>query len=173
MRTPAAAPLADPLPDRGIAPELTNTVWLNSDKPLRLADLRGEVVLLDFWTVNCSNCEHTIPYLRDLYTRLNGKGVQIISIHFPEFGYERELQTVADYAKQWAVKYPIAIDNDAATWTAYEMHAWPAFELVDKFGHRRFRLIGEGGNQSIEAAIQSLLAEPYSGPIKSAPLSYF
>jgi len=173
MRSPDAAPLADSLPDRGVAPELSNTIWLNSAKPLRLADLRGQVVLLDFWTVNCYNCEHTIPYLRDLYSRLNGKGVQIISVHFPEFGYERELQTVADYAKQWDVQYPIAIDNDGATWNAYEMHAWPAFEIVDKFGHRRYRLIGEGGDQALEAAIQSLLAEPYSGPNHPTALRYF
>ncbi|MHB8629073.1 MAG: redoxin domain-containing protein [Aggregatilineales bacterium] len=152
------------LPDRGIAPELTNTVWLNSDHPLHLADLRGQVVLLDFWTVNCINCEHTIPYLKDLYTRLNGQGVQIIGIHFPEFGYERELNTVSQYMQQWGIQYPVAIDNDAATWNAYEMHAWPSFELIDKYGHRRFRWIGEGGERPIEGAIQELLAEPYSGP---------
>ena len=167
------APRADPLPDRGLAPELTNTIWLNSAAPLRLADLRGQVVLLDFWTVNCFNCEHTIPYVRDLYARLNGKGVQVISVHFPEFGYEREPQTVSDYARQWQVRYPIAIDNDGATWNAYEMHAWPAFELIDKNGHRRYRLIGEGGDKALEAAIQSLLAEPYSAPVTATPFSYF
>ena len=157
---------ADPvLPDRGLAPELTNTTWLNSPQPLRLAELRGQVVLLDFWTIDCYNCEHTIPYLRDIYKRLSGKGLQIISIHYPEFGYERDLSTVQAYAKQWDIRYPIAIDNDAATWSAYEMHAWPAFEIVDKNGHRRFRSIGEGGYQAIDAAIQALLAESYSGPL--------
>jgi len=173
MYAASLAAVTDSLPDRGVAPELTNTVWLNTPKPLRLADLRGQVVVLDFWTVNCYNCEHTIPYLRDLYARLNGKGVQIIGVHFPEFGYERELQTVTDYAKQWAIQYPIAIDNDAVTWNAYEMHAWPAFEIVDKFGHRRFRLIGEGGDQAIEAAVQSLLAEPYTMPKQPDTLSFF
>ncbi len=145
VHVPQAAPLANDLPDRGPAPELTNSTWLNTTQPLRLADLRGQVVLLDFWTVNCINCEHTIPYLRDLYARLNGKGVQVVSIHFPEFGYEREPQTVADYAKQWQVKYPIAIDNDATTWNAYEMHAWPAFEIIDKYGPRaHFNLLQKG-----------------------------
>jgi thiol-disulfide isomerase/thioredoxin len=152
------------LPDRGLAPELTNTVWLNSDHPLRLADLRGQVVLLDFWTVNCINCEHTMPYLKDLYTRLNGQGVQIIGIHFPEFGYERELNTVSQYMQQWGLHYPVAIDNDGVTWNAYEMHAWPAFELIDKYGHQRLRRIGEGNDIIIESAIQELLAEPYTSP---------
>lgn len=159
-----APQLGPAVPDRGIAPELTDAVWLNTDHPLRLADLRGQVVVLDFWTINCFNCEHTIPYLKDLYTRLNGQGVQIISIHFPEFGYERELSTVSQYLSQWGIQYPVAIDNDGATWNAYEMHAWPAFELIDKYGHRRFRWIGEGGDQTIEDAIQELLAEPYNGP---------
>ena len=105
--------------------------------------------------------------------KLNGKGVQIVGIHFPEFGYERELQTVADYAKQWQIQYPIAMDNDAITWNAYEMHAWPAFELIDKYGHRRFRVIGEGGDHALEAAIQMLLADPYTGPHKMPATSYF
>jgi len=153
----AAAP---DLTDRGPAPELTDTVWINSDKPVRLADLRGQVVLLDFWTVDCINCFHTQPYLRDLYARLNGKGVQIVGIHFPEFSYEADVSYVRDYMTKNNLQYPVAIDNDGASWNAYEMHAWPAVELIDKNGHRRFRQIGEGNYDRIDAAITALLAEP-------------
>ena len=151
------------LDDNGVAPELTNTVWINSDKPLYLADFRGQVVLLDFWTVDCINCFHTQPYLRDVYTRLNGKGLQIIGIHFPEFSYEHDLSYVRDYMTQNKLLYPVAIDNDGATWNAYDMHAWPALELIDKNGHRRFRQVGEGNYDRIEAAITELLNEP--GPV--------
>jgi len=149
------------LPDRGPGPELKNTVWLNTERPIHLADLRGQVVLLDFWTINCINCEHTIPYLKDLYARLNGQGVQIIGIHFPEFADETDPSTVRQYMQQWGIQYPVAIDNDAVTWNAYEMHAWPAFEVIDKNGERRLRWIGEGGDKTLEATIQALLAEPY------------
>lgn len=164
-----AAQAGPDLPNRGPAPELTNTVWLNSDHPLHLGDLRGQVVLLDFWTVNCFNCEHTIPYLKDLYTRLNGKGVQIIGVHFPEFGSERDPNTVSQYMQQWGIQFPVAIDNDGATWNAYEMHAWPAFEVIDKYGQRRLRWIGEGGDKTIEAAIEALLSEPYRPPPTETP----
>jgi thiol-disulfide isomerase/thioredoxin len=157
----AASPSPD-LPDNGAAPELTNTVWLNADHPLRLSDYRGQVIVLDFWTVNCSNCYHTLPYLKGVYTRLNGRGLQVISIHFPEFSYEADVNYVSDYLKQNDIRYPVAIDNDGATWNAYEMHAWPALELIDKNGHRRFRIIGEKHYDTIEAAIQELLAEPDS-----------
>ncbi len=164
IRSAAAQPSAADLPDRGLAPELTNTVWLNAEKPLRLADFRGQVIMLEFWTINCINCFHTQPYLRDIYARLNGKGIQVISVHYPEFSYEQDANTVNAYLKENGIHYPVAIDNDGASWNAYEMHAWPALELIDKNGHRRFRLIGEGGDTAIEAAIQSLLAEPGPTP---------
>ncbi len=136
------------LPDRGPAPEIRNLVWLNTDKPLHLADLRGQVVILDFWTVDCINCYHTLPYLRDMYTRLNGKGVQLIGIHYPEFNYQHDLQVVKDYMKAQAITYPVAIDNDAETWNAYHIAWWPAFELIDKNGHLRSLQVGEGHDAS-------------------------
>jgi len=156
------------LEDRGVAPELTNTVWINAGQPLRLADLRGQVVLLDFWTVDCINCYHTQPYLRAVYNKFNGKGVQIIGIHFPEFPYERDAAYVQDYMARNGLKYPVAIDNDGASWYAYEMHAYPALELIDKNGYRQFRLIGEGDYNRITAAITALLAEPYSAATPAA-----
>jgi thiol-disulfide isomerase/thioredoxin len=148
------------LPYRGVAPELTDNTWLNAAKPIRLKDFRGKVVLLHFWTFGCYNCRNTLPFIKDVDARLSPKGVQVIGIHFPEFSYEREVANVKDFMRQNHIDYPVAIDNDGAAWNAYEMHAWPAIELIDKNGNRRFRQIGEGGYERIEAAINMLLAEP-------------
>jgi len=147
------------LPDRGVAPELTNTTWLNTEKPLRLADLNGKVVLLHFWTFGCYNCKNTLPFIKDMYAKYHEKGLIIIGVHFPEFSYERDVKNVQAFVTKNELLYPIAIDNEGASWNAYEMHAWPAWELVDATGHRRFRTIGEGNYEGTEAAIQSLLAD--------------
>jgi thiol-disulfide isomerase/thioredoxin len=148
------------LQDQGAAPELTNNIWINSDKPLRLADLRGKVVLLDFWTFGCINCQHTLPYLKEAYAKYKGQGVEFIGIHYPEFSYERDVNNVRDAVQREAIAFPVAIDNDGAAWNAYQMHAWPAFVIVDKFGRMRFRQIGEGRYDAISAALDTLLAEP-------------
>lgn len=158
----------DLLQDRGEAPELTNTNWLNTEKPVHLADLRGKVVLLDFWTFGCINCYHTLPYIKDVYARLADKGVQVIGIHFPETGYEHNVDNVKAFVQKEDIQYPIAIDNDGASWNAYEMHAWPAVEIIDKNGHRRFRQLGEGNYQRIEQALSELLAEPYEPILKKS-----
>jgi len=161
--TSRAAVVSSPnqeLKDMGAAPELSNTVWLNTDKPLHLADFRGQVVLLDFWTVDCINCYHTQPYLCDAYARLNGKGVQIIGIHYPETSWEHDVTYVKTYMQKNDLRFPSAIDNDGATWGAYQMGAWPGFVLVDKNGHRRALIYGEGNDSLIESAIKELLAEP-------------
>src|SRR5689334_3358705 len=93
--------------DRGIAPELTNTIWINSDKPLRLADLRGQVVLLEFWTFDCINCYHTLPYMKDAYAKYQNQGVQFIGVHYPEFDYERDLNNVKDFIAKEGITYPV------------------------------------------------------------------
>lgn len=162
-----ADPGLDPerLQDQGEAPELTNDTWINSDKPLRLADLRGKVVLLDFWTFGCINCQHTIPYLNGAYAKYKDKGVEFIGIHYPEFNYERDLNNVRDAVQRDSITFPVAIDNDGVAWSAYLMHAWPAFVIVDKFGRMRFRQIGEGRYDDISAALDALLAEP--GPTEA------
>jgi len=146
--------------DRGIAPELTNTVWINSDKPLRLADLRGHVVLLEFWTFDCINCYHTLPYMKEAYSKYKDQGVQFIGVHYPEFDYERDLNNVKDFIAKEGITYPVTTDNDGAAWNAYEMHAWPAFIVVDKNGHMRYRQIGEGGYDTISQVLDALIAEP-------------
>ena len=149
------------LQDFGPAPELQNTVWLNTSGPLRLADLRGQVVLLDMWTFDCINCQHVIPSLRAWYDTYHSQGLQIIGNHYPEFSYEADLGNLKDALAKLDVRYPVAQDNHGQTWIAYNTRAWPTLFLIDKHGHIRYEYIGEGAYGVTETAIQSLLAESY------------
>lgn len=150
------------LPDLGPAPELTNTTWLNVDSPLRLANLRGKVVLLDMWTFDCINCQHVLPALKGWHAQYADKGLVIIGNHYPEFSYEANLDNLKDAVAKNDIRYPVAQDNDGATWTAYKNQYWPTMYLIDKNGHIRYIHIGEGGYDETEAAIQALLNEPIS-----------
>lgn len=160
---PVATPeeIAVKLDNYGPAPELTNEVWLNTDEPLRLAELRGKVVLLEMWTFGCINCKHVIPSLRDWYEKYEPEGLVVIGNHYPEFDYEKELDLLKQAVNQLEVKYPVAQDNDGKTWRAYDNRYWPTLYLIDKRGDIRYKHIGEGRYTVTEAAIQALLAEPY------------
>lgn len=159
--TPEQAQLLDSLPSQGAAPELNNQVWLNS-KPLKLANLRGKVVMVEFWTFACINCQHVTPSLNALYNKYADKGFVIIGVHSPEFAYEKELKNVQAAIGEAKIQYPVAIDNDYATWNAYGNHYWPARYLVDKAGNIRLLQIGEGGYAQTDATIAALLAETTS-----------
>jgi thiol-disulfide isomerase/thioredoxin len=149
------------LADRGLAPELTNQTWLNTPTPLRLADLRGKVVLLEMWTYDCINCRNTIPQLNAWYKTYAGQGLVIIGNHYPEFPYEADLANLNKAVAALGIEYPVAQDNEGATWKAYNNNYWPEIYLIDKFGHIRYIHIGEGAYSLTEAAFQELLAEPY------------
>ncbi|MFN8450485.1 MAG: redoxin domain-containing protein [Anaerolineae bacterium] len=152
------------LPRRGSAPELRSLTWLNTDTPLRLEGLRGKVVLLEFWTFDCINCIHTLPYVEAWHQSYHDQGLAVIGIHFPEFGYERNLDNVFAATQRLNVTYPVGIDNDGATWDAYGQRYWPTMYLIDKQGAIRYTRIGEGAYDQTERAIQTLLAEPYAPP---------
>src|SRR5258708_381464 len=94
--------------DRGLATELMNDQWLNTAKPMRLADLRGQVVVLDFWRFECSECITSLPYMRSAYSRYQGQGVQFVSIHTPETGDESNINNVQAFIKQAGIAYPVA-----------------------------------------------------------------
>ncbi len=162
---PSAQPTPVPvaLKDLGPAPELDNQVWLNTDQPLRLEGLRGKVVLLDMWTFGCINCRHVIPSLRGWYQSYSDKGLVVIGNHYPEFGYEADLDNLKRALVDLDVPYPVAQDNQGDTWRAYKNQYWPALYLIDKQGHIRYRHIGEGAYAETEAAIQALLSESYPG----------
>ena len=152
------------LPDLGQAPELSNSVWLNSDVPLRLADLRGKVVALEMWTFGCINCQHVIPSLKEWHSKYKDQGLMVIGNHYPEFDHEAELENLKQAVKKYEIDYAVAQDNDGVTWQAYEIHYWPALYLIDKRGHIRYVHIGEGAYDKTEAAIQALLNEPLESP---------
>lgn len=157
----AIAPVRAALPDYGAAAEITNEVWLNTAGPLRLAELRGKVVLLNFWTFGCYNCKNVLPYIRQWYDAYTDKGLMVIGVHFPEFSYEADLNNLKDAIKRLHVVWAVAQDNDGVTWRAYRQRYWPTIYLIDKQGHIRYQRIGEGAYQQTESAIQALLGETY------------
>jgi thiol-disulfide isomerase/thioredoxin len=157
------------LPDYGPAPEIQSVAWVNSDQPLRLTNLRGKVVLVEFWTFGCINCIHTLPYIEDWYQKYNTEGLQVIGVHFPEFSYEHDIQNIAEAAVRLKVSYPIGMDNGGATWNAYDQHYWPTMYLVDKQGHVRYVHIGEGAYDLTERNIQDLLNETFTEDATAMP----
>jgi thiol-disulfide isomerase/thioredoxin len=160
---PPAAPTAPaaPLPDLGPAPELHNTVWLNTDGPLRLEDLRGKVVGLEMWTFGCINCQHVMPSLKQWHAAYKDQGFVLIGNHYPEFEYESKLDNLKDAIAREGIEYAVAQDNQGGTWRAYHNRYWPALYLIDKRGHIRYVHIGEGAYAETEQNIQALLAEAY------------
>ncbi len=141
------------------APELEPTDWLNS-QPFRLADLRGRVVLVEFWTFDCINCRNVMPALLQWQQLYATRGLVIVGVHTPEFRHEREINNVQAAVRELGIQYPVALDNDFSTWRAYRNRYWPAFYLVDKRGVIRYTHVGEGSYEQTRRAIEALLAEP-------------
>lgn len=141
------------------APELIpGGAWFNSD-PLTLKQLKGKVVIVDFWTYSCINCQRTMPYLKKWWETYNDKGLVIIGVHSPEFEFEKSEKNVAQAIKDFKLPYPIVQDNDFATWRAYNNRYWPAKYLIDKEGYIRYTHFGEGAYDETEKVIQELLKE--------------
>ncbi len=150
------------LPKLGRAPDFTgNDSWLNTPggRPLSLAELRGKVVLVDFWTYTCINCLRTLPALRAWYQRYADDGLEIVGVHTPEFAFERERDNVERAVRANGLRYPIAQDNSYATWRAWGNQYWPAKYLIDARGQVRYTHFGEGAYGKTEDAIRALLAE--------------
>ena len=147
------------LSDYGPAPEFREIQeWLNSP-PLTLAGLRGKVVVLDFWTYSCVNCLRTLPYIRRWYSTYRDKGLVIVGVHTPEFSFERVPGNVRRAVSSLGVDYPVALDNDYATWNAWGNRYWPAKYFIDRRGNLRFFHFGEGEYERSESVIRTLLAE--------------
>jgi thiol-disulfide isomerase/thioredoxin len=138
------------------------TGWLNSP-PLTAADLRGRVVLVNFWTYTCINWLRTLPYVRAWADRYTDHGLTVIGVHTPEFDFEHDLANVRREVKALGVDYPVATDNDYGIWTAFDNHYWPAFYFVDAQGQIRHHRFGEGDYQMSEMILQQLLTEAGSG----------
>jgi len=154
----ARAGAAEVLRDYGAAPEFTGLGnWFNSP-PLTLQGLRGKVVLVDFWTFGCVNCANTLPHVVRWYDAYRNEGLVVVGIHTPEFAHEKVAANVQTALGRFDIRFPVAQDNDFATWKAYRNQYWPAFYLVDRSGQVRRQHFGEGEYAQTEQAIKLLLA---------------
>lgn len=144
----------------GPAPEFAGiTKWLNTDKnsPVKITDLKGKVVLVDFWTYSCINCVRTFPYITQWYEKYKDQGLEIIGVHTPEFAFEKVTGNVENAIKTHKINYPVAQDNNYKTWSAYHNQFWPANYLIDKDGNIVYTHFGEGNYDITEKAIRTLL----------------
>ncbi len=169
-KTVPAAPTAvrKPLPSQDkskkyeLAKEITTPDgFINTDgKPVTIDQYIGKkVILVDFWTYSCINCQRTTPYLNAWYEKYENKGFVIIGVHTPEFEFEKVYQNVLEATKRLGIKYPVVLDNDYSTWNAYQNRFWPRKYLIDIDGYIVYDHIGEGGYEETEREIQKLLAE--------------
>lgn len=141
------------------APEFQDvTSYINSNGT-KLSDLKGKVVLVDFWTYSCINCIRTLPYLVDWNQKYSDKGLVIVGIHSPEFEFEKNVDNVKQAVTRFGIEYPVLLDNDKGTWNAFQNSYWPRKYLIDSEGYIRYDHIGEGGYVETENAIRNLLAE--------------
>ena len=148
-----------PLSLRGpIAPEIVSDTWLNS-APLAAGDLRGKVVVVEFWTFDCINCRNTIPQVRNWYNKYHDQGLVVIGVHSPEFSFEQQVAGVKNAIQDLSIPYAVALDNDFKTWNAYHVWAWPTVFIIDKQGAIRFTHVGEGAYAVAEQTIADLLKE--------------
>ena len=147
------------------APALPETGWLNTsgNKPLRLQELRGKVVLVEFWTFACYNCKNVLPHVKRWHERYQKQGLVVIGVHTPELSFERSEQNVRKAMQEQGITFPVVLDNDFATWKRYDNHYWPAIYLIDSKGQIVYLAIGEGNYERTETRIQQLLQEANSG----------
>ncbi len=140
------------------APEIPNDTWLNGN-PTSFAELKGKVVMVEFWTFGCYNCRNVEPHVKAWHKKYKDQGFVVIGVHSPEFSYEQDVEKVKKYLRDHGIDYAVPIDNEFATWNRYGNRYWPAMHLVDKKGVIRSVQIGEGRYQETEKLIQNLLAE--------------
>lgn len=141
------------------APELIlGGEWINSE-PLKISELKGKVVMVDFWTYTCINCIRTLPYIQKWHEKYKDKGLVIIGVHTPEFEFEKDANNVKNAIKDFGLTYPIMQDNNYATWKAYQNRYWPAKYLIDKNGQVVYTHFGEGDYDETEAVIQKYLQD--------------
>ncbi|HKJ23683.1 MAG TPA: redoxin domain-containing protein [Myxococcota bacterium] len=153
---PAAA--ARPSPPRD-APEIHADAWINGE-PGTMADLRGRVVLVEFFTFACGNCQNVEPHLKRWHARYADQGLVTVAVHTPELAFERDVAKLRAYVTEHGIEYPVAVDGGYTTWRRFRNWAWPTIYLVGKQGRIRHVRVGEGGYDETEATIRALLAEP-------------
>jgi thiol-disulfide isomerase/thioredoxin len=162
--TPPSIVGSSPLP--GLA---GGTAWINSP-PLTQKQLRGKVVLVDFWDYSCINCIHSVPYVRSWAEKYKDAGLVVIGVHTPEFEVEKQQANVEKAVKKFNLSYPVVLDNNMAIWNAFHNEYWPALYFIDGRGRVRFEHFGEGEYQESERWIEQLLREA-NGKVMPASLS--
>ena len=141
------------------APEIISSTWINSE-PLKMEDLRGKVVMVEFWTFGCWNCRNIEPYVKAWHQKYAKDGLVVIAVHSPEFSYEKEIDKVKTYVQENNIPYAVPIDNEFRNWRQYHNRYWPTLYVIDKKGTIQYTRIGEGAYEQTEETIQRLLAEP-------------
>jgi thiol-disulfide isomerase/thioredoxin len=140
-----------------MAPEFTGIdAWLNGP-PQSLRNLRGKVVLVEFWTYSCINCVRVMPHVKQWHARYRDQGLVVIGVHTPEYGFEKKLDNVRAAVQRFGITYPVAQDNAYETWNAYGNRYWPAMYLIDQEGRIVYQHFGEGQYEETEARIRALL----------------
>jgi thiol-disulfide isomerase/thioredoxin len=147
----ALPPAGNPLPEfQGIS------TWLNSS-PLSVSDLKGSVVLVQFWTFACINCQRTLPYVVQWHRQYAAQGLKVVGIHTPEFAFERDVNNIKRALQQHQISYPVPVDTEYKTWNAYGNNYWPHLYLADRQGRLRYDHVGEGAYDETEQTIRQLL----------------
>lgn len=142
------------------AQEITTPTHYINTEPFLLKDYIGKkVILVEFWTYSCINCQHVVPHIEELHQRYKDQGLLIVGIHTPEFPFEHKIENVEQAVKDQGITYPVVMDNDYSTWRAYKNNYWPRLYLIDKDGYIRFNHIGEGAYDITENHIKDLLEE--------------
>ncbi|MEK6823279.1 MAG: redoxin domain-containing protein, partial [Nanoarchaeota archaeon] len=155
-----------------MAPELSGIVgYINAEEGLKIADFRGKVVLIDFWTYSCINCLRTLPFLKEWHRKYADEGLVIIGVHTPEFEFEKEYDNVKSFMMKNGIEYRVVQDNDYATWRAFKNRFWPRKYLIDADGFIRYDHIGEGAYDETEEKIQELLEEAGMTNMTRVPLA--
>lgn len=152
------------------APAFPPVEWLNAESAPTLAGLRGHPVLIEFWDFTCINCLRTLPYLRDWTDRYHPAGLRVLGVHTPEFRFARSARHVREAIGRLGIVWPVALDNDQATWTAFATRAWPTLVLVDGDGYVRFRHVGDRSLPEFERLIRALITET-GGPDLDMPVA--
>ena len=155
-----------------LAPEFGGIeAWINGG-PLTMEELRGKVVLIDFWTYTCINCIHTFPFLKEMHAKYADDGLVIVGVHSSEFEFEKSYDNVVEATQKDALVWTMAQDNDFITWRRYNNRYWPAEYLIDKDGVVRYTHFGEGAYTETEDVIRELLAEGGAPPPLASAGSY-
>jgi len=151
-------------------PELVGETWLNTTAPLTFLELRGRVILIDFWTYSCINCLRTFPYLKDWWRKYKDLGLIMIGIHTPEFEFEQVPANVAQAIRDLGIEWPILLDNEQINWQNFNNQYWPAKYLADRHGNIVYSHFGEGNYAETEKAIQDLLQDQAPASDQTAPI---